>query len=419
MSRFAEMRRMLASPLGRNTLLQMLAMAANSALGILVYGLLASALSVEDFGTYAFVVALFAFTGMFFDFGIAPAGMRLMAVENDTAAQRSMAGALLVLSSGVGLLYALCIAAASMLVDAWFHQGAGRVLLLAAPLAAMLPLYEMVLSMSQGGGNIRLLSLAIVLPRVLLVALLLVPGLVVADVSRAVLVTLIASGLTVLVVVTVLHPSLRGVRQAIRTVFGEVRAFGRDVYTGRVVDGLTTGLDKILLTKFHGPTPVAFYSIALTMAMPIGLFNRALAQSSYKSFTGMDAIPTRVLRGSAIWALGGGAAVALLGPALVPVFFPGAYNSALQVLPLLALGVALGALNSPYNAFLAAKRQGKAIRIMSISTSVTNIVLNLLLIPLWAMTGAAIAYIATYALNIGMNVYYYRRVRNIGAGETR
>ena len=56
------MRRMLASPLGRNTLLQMLAMAANSALGILVYGLLASALSVEDFGTYSFIVALFAFT---------------------------------------------------------------------------------------------------------------------------------------------------------------------------------------------------------------------------------------------------------------------------------------------------------------------------------------------------------------------
>jgi len=41
----------------------------NTFLGILVYGILTRTLSVEQFGTYTFIMTVFVFSSVFFDFG--------------------------------------------------------------------------------------------------------------------------------------------------------------------------------------------------------------------------------------------------------------------------------------------------------------------------------------------------------------
>jgi O-antigen/teichoic acid export membrane protein len=175
------------------------------------------------------------------------------------------------------------------------------------------------------------------------------------------------------------------------------------------VDGLTVGLDKILLSWFQGMSTVAYYSIAMTMSTPIGMGSKALSHSAYKRFAGEERIPRSILAASVGWSTLVGAAIALGGYFLVPLFFTDSYTPALAVLPLLALGAALAGANHPFHAFLAARRHGRAIRIMSVTTSAINVVLNLALIPFIGMTGAAIAFIMTYAVNIAMNVWFYRK----------
>jgi len=83
----------------------------------------------------------------------------------------------------------------------------------------------------------------------------------------------------------------------------------------------------------------------------------------------------------------------------------------LTVLPYIAIGIALSGLNAPYHAFLAARREGKAIKIMSITTSGLKIVLNIVLIPFFSMIGAGLALIGTYTANIVMNLYFYQKYR--------
>jgi O-antigen/teichoic acid export membrane protein len=406
----------LFSPLGRKTALYSAAMAANALLGVFVYTVLTRRLPVEDFGTYSFVIAFFLFTGMFFDFGIAPTGMRLMATTQDDARRASTRGALFVLSSGLGLLYMLAVAAGSFVVEALIHPGAGQVLLIMAPLAAVYPLQEMVLSVAQGESRMALLSVATVLPRILLAAALLVFAGDVMTLAGALLLTLLGVGLSTIAAIILLRPSFTMLSASIASVTKEVREYGRDVYAGRLVDGLTVGLDKMLLSIFHGMSMTAYYSIAMTLSTPIGIGSKALSHSAYKQFAGEQRIPSRILAASLGWSAIIALAIGLGGFAIVPLFFTDSYSSSLTVLPLLALGGALLGANHPFHAFLAARRQGRAIRIMSITTSSINVLLNLALIPSLGMTGAALAFITTYAVNIGMNLWFYRKAVDEAAG---
>jgi O-antigen/teichoic acid export membrane protein len=409
---------MLRSELGRKTTLYFSAILINTVLGIVVYVMLTRAMDVISFGTYSFVIALFLFSGMFFDFGIAPAGMRLMALlrENEDPSRRI--GALLLLSLGIGLLFAIILAAASYAVDAVFQKNVGGILLVASPLALVFPLQEMILSISQGSSRMKLMSVFLVLPRVLLIAIL--AALILSstvDTRTAVLATLAASGIAIIVTAGYLRPVFSHLGDEISLIYREVREFGREVYLGRVVDGMTTGLDKMLLSYFHGMAPVGFYSIAMTMSTPISMFSKSVSQSAYKRFVTDDGIARRLLLINVLWCTVGALLLFAACQVLIPMFFTDRYDESLVVLPWLLAGFALAGLNHPYHAFLAARRQGRAIRIMSVTTSGVNIVLNVALIPLLGMIGAALAFAATYGVNILMNLHFYRRFRLTAAAD--
>lgn len=406
----AQIRSMFRSDLGRKSALYFAALLTNALLGIVVYGLLTRVLSVTAFGTYAFITAFFVFTTMFFDFGIAPAGKRLVAMTGEEGPLARRTGALLVLSAGVGILYAVFVALASFAVDAWFHAGAGAVLLMVAPFAVVFHLQEMLFAINQGSSRITLLSVYLLLPRVILVALLLMLiSMGTVDLRLAVTATLISIGTAIGITAGLLRPSFTGLRKELRAIAVEIRDFGRDMYTGRVVDGLVNGLDKILLSYFHGMVPVGYYTIAMTMSTPVSMFTTALSQSAYQRFVYEDRIPRKILVVSLLWCTIGAAVLFLACQTLIPLFFTDRYTESLAVLPWVMSGFALAGLNHAFHSFLAAKRQGRAIRTMSIACSSVSVTLNLILIPLLGMTGAAIAFLSTYAVNIVMNIRFYLR----------
>ncbi|MBE0645456.1 MAG: oligosaccharide flippase family protein [Bacteroidetes bacterium] len=407
---------MMQSDLGRKSTVYFSALLLNAVLGIVVYIMLVRSMDTVSFGTYSFVIAVFLFTGMFFDFGLAPAGMRLMALQQSDRDASRRIGALLLLSAGIGVVFAVVMAGASFAVDAIWQKNVGGILLAASPFALVYPLQEMVLSISQGSNRMKFMSVFLVLPRVLLIAILaamiLSGGL---DARMAVIATLATLGVAIGIAAGYLRPVFSDLGEEFRFIVREVKEFGAQVYLGRVVDGMTTGLDKILLAKFHGMAPVGFYSIAMTMSTPISMFSKAVSQSAYKRFVSDEGIARRLLLINLTWCTMGAALLLAACQLLIPLFFGARYAESLTVLPWLMAGFALAGLNHPYHAFLAARRQGRSIRIMSIASSAVNIVLNLTLIPLLAMTGAAIAFIATYAVNILMNLHFYRTFRREAA----
>lgn len=384
----------------------------NAALGLAVIAVLTRAFSVTDFGTYSFIVSVILFLSIFFDFGLSSSGTRLIAFADVEAAFRRRTAAIILSSFAVGLLFAGVFASISFLVDPVFKTSVGHILLLTAPLMIVFPMQEVVIAICRGSNRIEFLSLFTILPRILYLGLL---GLVMyrgpINITFAVVTMLIGILLSILTAVLHFKPQLAKLSREFSLLKKEIREFGLDIYYGRIIDGLTNGVDRMTIAFFHSVVPLGFYTIASMMVSPISMFSRSIGVSAYKRFTEVQFISGKILFGNLLWCVAGSVALVLACEVLIPVFFTNKYAPALDVLPWLALGGALAALNVPYTTFLSAQRQGKAIKVMSITTSSLNLLLNLILIPFYSLHGAAIALICSYGLNFAMNLYYYYSYR--------
>ncbi|MDH7514717.1 MAG: lipopolysaccharide biosynthesis protein [Bacteroidota bacterium] len=394
--------------LGRQSLWHFTAQVANGVLGIAVLSVLTRGLSVSDVGSYAFVFAVLAFLGMFADAGVSASGARIMAIADGEEEQRRRAAVLLTASLATGIILACMTAVTSFVVGPLFGSGTGAVLLAIAPLAAILPLQEMILALGQGANRIGVLSAFVIAPRMLALPLLVLMAKGQSlSLWSACAVTLGTTWAAVLAAAVLFRPMFRALGAEWPRLRTEVREFGREMYAVRVIDGLTTGLDKMLLSYFHGMVPVGYYTIAYTMATPIVLLSRSLSTSAYRRFAHEPSIPRKLLTANVLWCTIGTAVLIAACIVLVPLLFTDKYVPSLGVMPLLAIGAALMALNTPFHGFLAAQRQGRTLKRLSLATSGFFIAGNVALIPFFGMTGAALAFIGTFALNLFLNVRVY------------
>ncbi len=406
---FDTIREGFTAPVGRQTLLYFSAQLVNSGLGLAGTILLTHALTVSDFGTFSIITTLFLFLSIFIDFGLFSAGSRLLALAEGDPAVRSRSAAIFLRAMMLGAIFTLCIIVASFFFDGLFHTNARNVLLLVCLLAFVFPMQEAVISACRGANRIRFLSLFTLLPRAFHLLFLLI-AIAAGALTLATAVLLLFAGLMVSIGIAVVHfsPRAEGLDEASRLLKEEIRIFGRQVYLGRIVDGLTNGVDRMLIASFFGVAPVAFYSIAQNLSSPISLFSRSLGAVTFRDFATIPRIPTKILAGNLLWCLAGGAALVLACVFFIPILFPKDYSASLAVLPWLAVGNALAGLNVPYHTFLSARGMGRAIKVMSVTTSLLNVGLMVILVPFFSVMGAAVAFIAGYLVNIIMNLYYYR-----------
>lgn len=403
-------KRMAASKQARQSLLFFFSQIGNAFLGIVLYGLLARALSVEDFGSYTFVTAFVAFTIYFFDFGLSSSAMRLMALAEPGEAMRERLGALLLSALAVGIAYALFFLLSAFVIERFFPGNLGRLFVALSPLAAVYPVQEILLAIGQGGNRVRFLSAFSVLPRLMLcLAIVVLSFYGEVTLTTSLLLTMATIILAVGLAWWHLKPLYSRVRSEIGAVIREMREFGRHVYTGRIIDGMTNGTDRMMISHVHGMAPQGYYSIAKTLSMPISLMSRSISTISYQRFATDPRICRSVLLLNVAWCVGMGTVLLIGCEMFVPMFFTARYADSLAVLPWLVAAAMISGLNAPYHSFLAAKRQGRAIKNMSVTTSLLNVVLTLALVPFLSMVGAAIAWIVSASLNIIMNLHYYRQ----------
>jgi O-antigen/teichoic acid export membrane protein len=75
----------------------------------------------------------------------------------------------------------------------------------------------------------------------------------------------------------------------------------------------------------------------------------------------------------------------------------------------LALAFGFSGLSKPFTHFLMARGFGKIVRNISIAVPVSNILLNIILIPEFGISGAAWAAFFSFALDLILYWYYYSK----------
>lgn len=397
----------------RHTVLLFSAQIITALLGIAVTGLNARTLSMEDFGLFSFAIVVILFVAWFFDFGLFAAAARVVALAKDKDEERRILGSLIVLCLIVGTGFAIALLVLSLFIDSLFGSNVGHLLFALAPLVVVFPFQTMFFAVLRGSNEIGKLALYTVLPRLLYLVAVFVAiqwyGLTLSLTLLLYVVTLI--GATLLIGFAT-KPSFREWTGYIGRLLHETRRYGIHIYSGTIVDNLTFGSDKLLISYFLGTVSVGIYSVAQTLTMPIAMMSRSLATSAFKDFTTQHRIPLRLNLLNFLWLLGAATALMLLAELFIVEIFTTKYFDALSVIPLLTLSAVFTGLNQLYHSFLMAHGKGQYVRNTSIVSSSVNVIGNLILIDHYGLVGAAVAAVLTYGLNYAMNIYYYQKTLN-------
>jgi O-antigen/teichoic acid export membrane protein len=206
-----------------------------------------------------------------------------------------------------------------------------------------------------------------------------------------------------------------GAQRPSPTLARSVAVYGLRAQVGGAVSLLNLRLDFILLNLLSGPAVLGVYAIASKFAELLKIPGMALTYVLYPSFArdGLveAAARTRLLAPRAGLVLGG-AAVPLWvsAPIVIPLFYGSGFKGAIFPAQIILLGLAFEGLAGVITGFLyGVGRAGLNSCAMAIGL-VATVLLDILLIPPFGATGAAVASAVAYATSTIALVWFFRRV---------
>ena len=363
-----------------------------------------------DYGILAFIVALIAFISLFFEFGFFSAGARLLALTNKEKEERGLIGGLLVITIGIALSFSLSIFIFSFFVDSIFKTEIGGILRIISILVSIYPFQYMLQQVCQGANRIGKMSAYNVMPTTwYLIGALIIITFFKLTVFLALLLTLSGVIFATVLIITSLKPNFYNLKGNITLIWKETKEYGFHVYLGRIAGMATFDLDRMLISYFVNTTSVGFYSLAMTLTTPMVLLPRSLATSLFKDFTQKDRIPKKVIYFNFLFLLGCVIALILLGEYIVTLLFSEKFLPVVPLILPLAFANLFRGMTQPYNMFLGAKGEGKALQNTAFILTGCNLVGNFILIPFYGALGAAYASLFALFINYFGHIYYYHK----------
>lgn len=384
---------------------QMLSTLLNGASSVLTARWLGS----ERFGIYLFCyISVIQFLGYFFEFGIAAAGARLLALERGTDGERRILGGMLVLGLAVGILLSATVALLSGTIDLIFNTSVRSLLLQSAVFCVVIPLQFFLEQACQGLNKIKELALLrVILPATsfaLITAIVLFEHLSVRDALWA---TLAGVALGCVTVGLLLRPSFTGLSTSISRILSETNRFGLDIYFGRITTMASTKLDTLIIPGLLGARMFGFYGIAQKFTEPLANLSRSMSITRFKAFANDTAVKPAILQFNMLLLICGVLGLVVLGPYLLIFFYSGEYATAAGLLLPFALGAFFGGLYQPYNSFLSAHGRGGELRNISFLMGAVNCLSLFYIIPRYGLRGGAWMVAVASALNFTLHYYYY------------
>lgn len=371
--------------------------------------IVARSVSTAQFGVYSFALTILGITGLLFEFGLFFPAARIAAHQLPSE-RHATVGAAAILFVPVAMLFGATVWGLSLVIDRVFTVHAGVVLFAAAPLAFVIPFRAVAQWLAQGMDRLNTFSLAYLLSGALFIVCLLGwRQLRVLNAREAILIQLATLLIVWLGMLAALRPRFDAVYARCREFLRHARQYGFEVYVGRVFSVGTYQMDVIMLGALANAPTVGYYVLAGAIGNGATLAVLAFGTAAFGRFLHRPSIPRNYL----IWCWVAGLSSAGLATALAAPFISLVYShrylpAASLVLPL-ALAAAVRAVTNLYNTFLSAHGDGRALRNAGAALTVSNVVLNATLIPVFLAPGAAWASFGAQVINYLFHLYGYRR----------
>jgi O-antigen/teichoic acid export membrane protein len=185
-----------------------------------------------------------------------------------------------------------------------------------------------------------------------------------------------------------------------------------------VSDSILTNGDRYLILFFISPAATGVYAVATGLVRFIpkiaSIFNSTLYPNIASAWDAgeqdrLSSFYFEFIRGYGIIMIPAAAGVAILAlPLLELISTPSIAQQAVGIVPLLLIGLLFRGVERPLSYILPAANETQKVAYTTGLAVGTNVVLNLILIPLYGLPGAAVATTMSYGVKAG-SVYWFSR----------
>jgi O-antigen/teichoic acid export membrane protein len=212
----------------------------------------------------------------------------------------------------------------------------------------------------------------------------------------------------------------RGRRRPSPALARRIAAYGLRGQVGGIMSQLNLRLDFVLLSAFAGPAVLGVYAVASKFAELVRILGMALTYVFYPKFANQGpsravATAERLMPKAGMLTVAGLVPLWLLAGILIPAFYGADFDAAVLPTRIILLGLALDGVAGVVSGFLyGVGRPGLNSCAMAAGLVVT-VVLDVILIPRYEETGAAIASAVAYTVTTAALIWFFVHVRQRGS----
>lgn len=375
-------------------------------------------LGAEVYGDYKFLTSVFSLAVVLFTFGFFQAGNRALVLNNDITKAKEIYGTELVIVAMLFLIMAFCLTVFGQIDPNLKAKGLNNFFILLIPFSWVFLLLQYFEDLFQADNQIKLLAATRLWPKIgfLIIVLILLYFYSDYQGDRHSVIWLFFLSIQAIVFITVLmkiKPSFHNIKSRIAEIWKFNLTYGSHVFIGSL---FSVGLGHLsgVLISYYGidNTGVGYYTLALTFAAPLALIPNVIATTHYKDFSTQKQISARLIKVTLLFSLAGLIVLWIIVGPFIRIFYGPDFEPVIMLNLIVSTGVMFHGLADFFNRFLGAHGKGKALRNSSFIIGATLLILNLILIPKFGETGAAITKIASGGIYFMLMIFYYKNLRS-------
>lgn len=366
-------------------------------------------LSPYDYGDVRYIQNLISFISSLLLLGYFTSGSRLLALSKDEECSRKIRGAIVTI-----MLLTIIILSLIMLILYVYSliQGENNLTplyLISVFTSGNVILLNYINTTSQGDNHIGRIALARLLPTFFYI----VAAIFIYKIYYAtpLLMLILYNGIAVLILGILIYsskPCFKDIKSSLKMLNEENKKYGLQVYIGSLAGVSTTYIAGITLGNFcSNNSNVGFYTLALTIAMPLSMLPSTIGTAYFKRFANETKISNKIIFWSVFMTFLTYLIFIIIVDFIVRALYTASYYSVSTYASFLAIATSLHGLGDMFNRFLGAHGQGKQIRNGAIVCGTIVVIGNIILVYYWQIIGAIITKIIGSMAYMLMMTYYY------------
>lgn len=388
-------------------------------LSFIYFTLIARLVGVVDTGAYVFALSFTTIFSVFVDFGLAPLIQREIARHPDKT--KSIISKTLAIKSiyALGALIIAILSAHLMGLD-----GIILSMIFIALALMVFDSYNLTLwSAFRGHHKLQYEAFAVVASQIIVLIVGLAGLVMGADITILIYALLAGS------VFTSIFATILFVSKLHAFPFPDFRhAFDKKMVTESIPFGFAgaftrvfSSIDSVLLKQMVGPAAVGFYAVPNKIVFALQFIPSAFAASIYPAMSHLYKTDKKkmilVFEQSMLFlillSVPLASGIFVLTPFVITELYTAEFAASIPAMYILVWGVIFGFTEFPLGSLLSAIGQQRKNTITRGIVMSVNVVLNIILIPMYSFYGAAIAAVLSYALLTTMGIYWVQKFINV------